>query len=74
MKPLDYLIKYYKCFNKQDGSGKISADEIKKVFRTEVKDDLDTIDEIMKTIDVNGDGEVRLFLNNLTRSTIMNSF
>jgi len=44
------------------------------VFRTEVKDDLDTIDEIMKTIDVNGDGEVRLFLNNLTRSTIMNSF
>ena len=53
------LYEAFRIFDK-DGSGKISADEIKKVLKTEVKEDLDSIDQMMKQIDINGDGEVNL--------------
>jgi len=60
------LYEAFRIFDK-DGSGKISADEIKKVLKTEVKEDLDSIDQMMKQIDINGDGEVKLLFYYLDR-------
>jgi len=51
------LYEAFRIFDK-DGSGKISADEIKKVLQTETKEDLDSIDKMMKQVDINGDGEI----------------
>lgn len=43
-----------------DGSGKISADEIKKVFQCDQPSDENVWKEIIKSLDVNGDGEIDL--------------
>lgn len=51
------LYEAFRLFDK-DGSGKISAGEIRKVLQTEGNND--DIDDIIKQIDINGDGEVNL--------------
>ncbi|OMJ70581.1 hypothetical protein SteCoe_31417 [Stentor coeruleus] len=43
-----------------DGSGKISAEEIKKVFLCDQSSDENIWKEIIKSLDVNGDGEIDL--------------
>lgn len=67
------LYEAFRIFDK-DGSGKISADEIKKVLKTEVKEDLDGIDQMMKSVDINGDGEVIIPILFFIRLTIMNLY
>lgn len=53
----DKLMQAFKMFDK-DGSGTITADEIKEVLGFDSSIDKKTIEGIIKEVDQNGDGEI----------------
>ena len=50
------LYEAFKTFDK-DGSGKISIDEVKQILRVE-QNDVHTVEEMIKSFDINNDGEI----------------
>jgi len=46
----------FKTFDK-DGSGKISTEEVKQILKVE-NDDIKMIEEMIKSFDINQDGEI----------------
>ena len=46
----------FKTFDK-DGSGKISTEEVKQILKVE-NDDIKMIEEMIKSFDINKDGEI----------------
>ena len=58
-----------------DGSGKISAEEMKRLIEGENTIDIDCWNEVIKEFDVNGDGEIdinefTLFLKTITQNNL----
>ena len=53
----DKLMSAFKMFDK-DGSGTISADEIRTVLGSDSSLSLSSINDIIKEVDENGDGEI----------------
>ena len=51
------LFEAFRCFD-QDKSGKISIEEITNIIRTNDDDDIDVLQEEIKSFDLNGDGEI----------------
>lgn len=51
------LLQAFKCFD-QDKSGKISVKEVANIIKVESDDDFENIEEELKNIDLNGDGEI----------------
>lgn len=50
------LYEAFKTFDK-DGSGKISTDELKQILKVQ-NDDVEMIEEMIKSFDINNDGEI----------------
>ncbi len=67
----DKLLQAFRMFDK-DGSGTISADEIKEVLGYNTSLNQKVIEDIMKEVDENGDGEIQFeeFVNMMKKLTI----